>query len=268
MRKSWNKGTALVTGASSGIGAAYAEKLARRGYDLLLVARDEARLNELAARLTNLHSVKVSVFKADLTNAADLLSLEQRFRADPSISLVVNNAGLGPQGKLIGGDINYLDQMIALNVTAVNRLAVAAANVFAARGAGGIINIASVVALLPEAFSGTYSGTKAFVLNLTQALASELEGKGVQVQAVLPGLTRTEIFERAGVDIESFDPNMVMSVDDLVDAALAGFDQHELVTIPSLPNVEDWKAAVAARVALAPNLSRNVAAVRYREKVA
>ncbi|MCE9648072.1 MAG: SDR family oxidoreductase [Parvibaculum sp.] len=266
MSKEASKGTALVTGASSGIGAVYADRLARRGYDLLLVARDRKRLEDLAARLRGETGVAVEVLTADLTAREDLLAVEKRLRDDAAISLIVNNAGLGPEGALIGADIDYLDRMIALNVTAVNRLAIAAATVFAARDRGGIINIASVVALIPEIFSGSYSGSKAFVLNLTQALQSEVAKTSVRVQAVLPGLTRTEIFDRVGRSFDEFDPASVMDAGDLVDAALVGFDRGELVTIPSLPDAKDWEAASAARVALGPNLSKDKPADRYRMK--
>jgi short-subunit dehydrogenase len=264
MSKQTTKGVALVTGASSGIGATYADRLAKRGYDLLLVARDQQRLEDLARRLLNETGAKVEVLKADLTQRADLLRVEQRLRTDAAISLLVNNAGIGPAGPLVGADIEQLDRMIQLNITAVNRLAVAAASAFVPRGRGVIVNIASVVALVPEIFNGTYSGTKAFVLNLTQGLHSEVAKSGVQMQAVLPGLTRTEIFERVGIDMTKFDPKMIMEVGDLVDAALVGLDQGELVTIPSLPNVDDWNTASNARMALGPNLSKDRPAERYR----
>ena len=259
-----NLGTALVTGASSGIGAVYADRLARRGHDLILVARDRQRLETLAQRLRAETGVKVDVLPADLGNHAELLKVEQRLRADAAISLIVNNAGIGPAGPLLGADIDLLDQMIAVNITALNRLAVAAATVFAARGKGTIVNIASAVALVPEIFSGTYAGTKAFVLNLTLALHGEAAKSGVRLQAVLPGYTRTEIFERAGHDIAKLDQTMVMDVGDLVDAALTGLDQGELVTIPSLADVADWNAASAARLALGPNLSKDKPAARYK----
>lgn len=268
MSKQASKGVALVTGASSGIGAVYADRLARRGYDLLLVARDQARLEELAARLRSQAGVAVEVFKADLTSRADLLAVEKRLREDAAITLIVNNAGLGPEGPLLGADIDYLDRMIDLNVTALNRLAIAAATVFAKRDRGAIINIASVVALIPELFNGAYSGSKAFVLNLTQALQGELAKTSVRVQAVLPGLTRTEIFDRVGGSFDDFDPATVMDAGDLVDAALVGFDRGELVTIPSLPDPDDWEASVAARMAMRPNLSKNTPADRYRTVVA
>jgi short-subunit dehydrogenase len=166
--------TALITGASSGIGAIYADRLAKRGYDLILVARDQARLDGLASRLQSQTGVRVETLKADLTLQADVIRVEQRVRQDDSIVMLVNNAGVGPEGPLVDGDADYLDRMILINVVAVNRLSVAAATAFAKRGKGTIINLASVVALIPEMFNGTYSATKAFVLNLTQALNTEV----------------------------------------------------------------------------------------------
>ncbi|RFZ88307.1 SDR family oxidoreductase [Shinella sp. WSJ-2] len=256
-------GTALVTGASAGIGATYADRLARRGHDLVLVARDGARLSALAETLKAKHGVAVDVLRADLSAPDDLRAVERRIREDRAITIVVNNAGIGPKGALLADDIDYLDTMIALNVTAANRLAVAAAQAFTARGEGTIINIASAVAIVPEVFNGAYSGTKAFVLAFTQSLAQELNGTGVRLQAVLPGLTRTEIFDRAGGSVESLDPNRVMDVADLVDAALAGLDQGELVTIPSLPDRQDWENLEATRLSLGPNISHNKPAARY-----
>jgi short-subunit dehydrogenase len=178
-----SKGKALVTGASSGIGAIYAERLAARGFDLLLVARDEARLQSAATRLRAEHGIEVEVLKADLTLKADLVAVEQRLRSDPSISLLLNNAGVAAEGPLAGADLDQLERMIQLNVVAVTRLASAAAASFSAAGRGAIINLASVVALIPERFNATYSASKAYVLSLSQSLNAELSGSGVQVQA-------------------------------------------------------------------------------------
>lgn len=258
-----NLGTALVTGASSGIGATYAERLAKRGYDLILVARDLGRLNAASDRLSTAHGVKIEVLQADLTVAEDVRKVEKRIREDAAVTLVVNNAGIGYGLKLLDSDVDALDRLIALNVTALNRLAVAAAQTFVPRGKGAIINIASVVAIVPELFNGTYSATKSYVLSLTQSLHAELANTGVKVQAVLPGLTRTEIFERAGGSVDDLDPKMVMEVTDMVDASLAGFDQGEVFTIPSLPDPADWQALDAARGALGPNLSHDKPAARY-----
>lgn len=257
------QGTALVTGASSGIGAIYAERLAARGFDLLLVARDQERLDAAASKLRAEHGVQVEVLKADLTQKDEVLKLEQRLRSDSSISLLLNNAGVATDGLLANADMDQLERLIQLNVTTVTRLASAAAASFAKAGRGTIINIASVVALFPERFNATYSASKAYVLSLTQSLNAELEGTGVKVQAVLPGVTRTEIFERSGIDATQIPVDMIMEADDMVDAALSGLDQGELITIPSLPDAADWDAFVAARLVMAPNLSKSKAAARY-----
>ncbi|ODN72017.1 SDR family NAD(P)-dependent oxidoreductase [Methylobrevis pamukkalensis] len=256
-------GTALVTGASSGIGAVYADRLAHRGYDLLLVARNGERLAALADRLSAETGVKAEVLTADLSSRADLGRVEQRLRDDAAITMIVNNAGFGEMDGLLQSDTGALDSMIDVNVVAVNRLAVAAAQTFAPRGSGAIINIASVVALIPERVHGTYSATKAFVLTLTQAIHANVAERGVKVQAVMPGVTRTAFFERAGGSVDALPPEMVMDVNDLVDAALAGFDQGELVTIPSLPDAGEWETLTQARAAMAPNLSLRTPAARY-----
>ena len=261
------KGAILITGASTGIGAVYADRLANRGHDLVLVARDEARLKALATRLRAEAGVKIEVVRADLTNRADLLTVEARLREDAGIGGFVNNAGLSVAGTLAGGDPDRFETIIQLNITAAARLAMAAATGFAERGGGLIINLASVLALAPELTNGFYSGSKAFMLSLSQSLHQELVGKNVRIQAVLPGATRTEIWERSGASVDKFPAEMIMEVDEMVDAALAGLDVGELVTIPALPNPDDWTDFDAARVALRPNLSRNHAADRYRQTV-
>lgn len=264
MTSTQSQGMALVTGASSGIGAVYAQRLAARGFDLLLVARDLQRLEEAASQLRAEHGVQVEVLKADLTQKEDVLKLEQRLRSDSSINLLLNNAGVAADGLLANADTDQLERLIQLNVTTVTRLASAAAASFAKAGRGTIINIASVVALFPERFNATYSASKAYVLSLTQSLNAELDGTGVKVQAVLPGVTRTEIWERSGIDATQIPADMVMEAGEMVDAALSGLDQGELITIPSLPNLSEWESYVAARHAMAPNLSRSQAAARYK----
>ncbi|HEX8544998.1 MAG TPA: SDR family oxidoreductase [Pseudomonas sp.] len=258
------KGTALITGASSGIGAVYADRLAKRGFDLLLVARDQTRLETLAARLRAEAGVKVEVLKADLTNRSELSVVENRLRDDASITLLLNNAGVAFTGTLAEADSDGLDTLIQLNIVALTRLASAAAAGFGRQGRGAIINLGSVVAMMPETFNGAYAATKAYVLSLTQSLNAEVSPLGIQVQAVLPGATRTEIWERSGLDLNKFPQEMIMNVTEMVDAALAGFDQAELVTIPSLPDAADWNAVVSARLALGPNLSLSRAAARYK----
>lgn len=256
-------GTALITGASSGIGAVYADRLAQRGYDLILVARDRARLSALASSIAARTGRTVEIHPADLTSRDDLLRVEERLRSDASITALVNNAGVGATGTLVDTRVDDLEKMIALNVTALTRLTAAAIPAFVARGNGLLINIASIVALAPELLNGTYSGTKAYVVNLTQSLHREVSAKGIRVQVVLPGAIDTEFWDRAGLPVKNLPEAMVMSAEELVDASLAGLDQGEIVTIPSLPDLADWNALDAARLALAPNLSRKRPAARY-----
>lgn len=256
-------GTALITGASSGIGAIYADRLARRGHDLILVARSRGRLDDLAQRLRQETGRHVEIVNADLTAPFDLRRVEALFASDESISMLVNNAGLGETATMLESDPERLESMILLNVVALTRLTRAAVPGFVARGRGTVINIASIVAVAPERLNGTYSGSKAFVLNLSQSLHNELSTQGVQVQAVLPGATRTDFWDAAGVPVSQLPQEIVMSAEEMVDAALAGLDAHELITIPSLPDAEDWQRFEQARLALAPNLSRKHPAARY-----
>src|SRR6516165_9995881 len=246
------KGTALITGASTGIGAVYADRLAKRGYDLILVARNEERLAESAARLKSTGR-RIETITADLTKKEDVQRVAERLNTDSTITALVNNAGLGSARKLLDEKIDDLEPMIYLNVTALTRLALAALPGFVARKNGLLINIASIVALAPELLNGTYSGTKAYVVNFTQALKSEVQGMGITVQAVLPGATATPFWDKAGLPVQHLPSGWVMTSDDLVDASLAGLDRHELITIPSLPDIADWEKFEAARKALGPN---------------
>ena len=260
-------GTALVTGASTGIGATYADRLARRGYNLILVARDQARLEALAEKLQAETGVKVQTLRADLTNKADLSFVETRLASDPSITLLINNAGAAASGAFTGQDPDNHQALIDLNITALTRLTAAAAPGFVARGKGAIINLSSVLALVSEFGMPVYNATKAYVLLLTRALQTELGPKGVYLQAVLPAATRTEIWERGGADINALPEGSVMDVDTLVDAAFVGFDRRELITIPTLKDEGQWEAFDAARLAMLPNFRSDTPAERYREPV-
>lgn len=257
-------GTALVTGASSGIGAIYADRLAGRGHDLVLVARNQSRLEALAIRLTEQHAGRsIRIFPADLNDRGQLARVEALIRETDDLSTLVNNAGFGATSPLLQSDLDRLDEMISLNVTALTHLTYAAASCFVARKIGTIINIASIVAIAPEVLNGVYGGTKAYVLAFTRSLHHELGKHGVRVQAVLPGAIATDFWEIAGKPVNSLPAQIVMSANDLVDAALAGLDLGELVTIPSLPDAADWQAYEAARRTLSPNLSRAIPAERY-----
>jgi short-subunit dehydrogenase len=258
------RGTALITGASTGIGAVYAERLAQRGYDLILVARNAERLEALARQIRARTHRSVETHVADLTNKADLAAVETTLRTHSRLSMLVNNAGVAGVAPLLASNVDQMEAMIALNTTVLMRLSYAAAPAFVAREGGAIVNIASIVALAPEILNGVYGATKAFVLAFSQSLLHELSGKGIRVQVVLPGATRTPLWTLAGVDIDSQLPGSVMAAEDMVDAALAGFDLGEFATIPALPDVADWNAFEAARRALGPNLSRAEPAERYR----
>lgn len=257
-------GTALITGASSGIGAVYADRLARAGHDLILVARRADNLERLALRLRRVTGRSIKTITADLTDPADLARIESVLKTDPGITVLVNNAGVGAVAPLLQSDIASLERLITLNVTAPTRLAYAVAPAFVTRGNGTIINIASVVAIAPELLNGVYGGSKAFLLALSQSLHHELADKGVRIQAVLPGATATDFWSDAGRPVEHLPGEIVMKAEDMVDAALSGLEQGELVTIPALPDAADWHAFERARKALGPGLSRSQPAERYR----
>ncbi|MBO1749271.1 SDR family oxidoreductase [Stenotrophomonas sp. SI-NJAU-1] len=252
----------LITGASSGIGATYADRFARRGHDLVLVARDSARLEALAARLRQETGVAVDILPADLTQADALATVEARLRDDARIGILINNAGIAQSGDFLAQSADAIDRLVTLNTTALTRLAAAIAPRLVGAGNGAIVNIGSVVGLAPEFGMSVYGASKAYVLFLSQGLSQELAPKGVHVQAVLPAATRTEIWERAGIDITTLAE--VMDVGELVDAALVGFDRRETVTIPPLHVAERWDTLDGARQALLGDIRQAHAAERYR----
>src|ERR1700687_1559652 len=264
MSPSSNKGIAVVTGASSGIGAVYADRLAKRGYDLILVARNEARLKSLSARLASETRRSVEVLRSDLNNKEELAKVEATLRDNPNITMVVNNAGTASIAPLLSADVEKMDRMIALNITALTRLTYAAAPALVARGAGTIINIASIVGISPEALNGVYGATKAFVIAFSHSLQHELADKGIRIQAVLPGATATDLWEIAGLPWQNLPASIVMSPEAMVDAALVGLDQGELVTIPSLNDGDEWTRFEAARRAISRQFGNSKPASRYR----
>jgi short-subunit dehydrogenase len=257
-----SKPTVLITGASTGIGAVYADRFAKRGHDLVLVARDRAKLEALAGRLRKEAGVAVDILQADLTDTAQLGKVEALLKTDSRIGILVNNAGASLAGTFVEQTTEATAQLIALNTIAVTRLAGAVAPRFVAEGKGTIINIASVVGLAPELGLSVYGATKAFVLFLSQGLQLELGPKGVYVQAVLPAATRTEIWAKSGKDVNAI-PGM-MEVDEMVDAALIGFDRKELITIPPLHDDGQWQSFDAARKAMLPGFRQERAAKRYQ----
>ena len=252
----------LITGASTGIGATYAERFARRGHDLVLVARDVGRMEALASRLRQENGVTIDILSADLTQPTDLAKVETRLRDDARIGILINNVGTAIGGSFVDQSVDDMTKLVALNATALVRLASAIAPRLAKAGEGAIVNIGSVVGLAPEFGMTVYGATKAFVLFLSQGLAHELGPKGVYIQAVLPATTRTEIWDHVGVDVNAM--SNVMEVGDLVDAALVGFDSREPVTIPPLHDVGQWDGLDGARKAMLGNLVNALPAERYR----
>ena len=225
------RSTALVTGPTAGIGRAFADQLAARGHDLVLVARDAARLEEVAAELRKAHGIEVEVLPADLGDRDQLATVEARV-SDPArpVDLVVNNAGFGLKRSFLDNDVEQEQAMLDVLVTAVMRLTHAAASAMAERGSGGIINVSSVAGFLPR---GSYGAAKAYVTRLSQWADATYRGKGVRVMALCPGFVRTEFHQRMEVQSASAPKLLWLQADDLVRDALRDFDKGRSISIPS-----------------------------------
>jgi uncharacterized protein len=264
MSDSSQKPVALVTGASAGIGAVYAKRLAERGYDLILVARRAERLEALSSKLDASHGTKVQIVEADLTKEADVSRVESVIKANPSITLLVNNAGnatLAPVAKTSEQDAAA---MISLNVIALSRLTHAILPAFLSRNEGAIINVASVLSFHSLHISAIYSGTKAYVMNFSRGLQQELAGTNVRLQLVMPASTATELWDLAGVPLASLNQESLMTSENLVDAALAGFDRGENITLPSVADATLWDKFDEARATLFAATQTGEPAPRYR----
>ncbi|MDX1658294.1 MAG: SDR family oxidoreductase [Nitriliruptorales bacterium] len=237
---------ALVTGASAGIGEEFARQLARRGVDVVLVARREGELETLAKELATERDVDTEVLTADLTVAADLQAVEERLRdrRERPVDLLVNNAGFGAYGDFHELPLDRQQTMVELNITAVVRLTHAVLPGLRERGRGGVINVASTAAFQPDPYGAVYGGTKAFVHSFTQALHEELRGSGVRAMSLCPGYTRTEFQEVA--DVSHGVPELaVLHPDDVVSGALRDFTRGRATSIPGAIH---WLEARAAEV--------------------
>ena len=255
----------IVTGASSGIGVAYAERMAERGYDLILVARRRDRLEDVAKRIQIKAKRTVEIVIADLADAKDLLRIEALLTEREDIDVLINNAGLGALGPTSKVTADALENLIKINILALTRLTHAALPGFLRRNSGTIINIASMIAVMPTPSGAGYSGSKAYVLNFTRSLQMELAKTSIIVQAVLPGPVRTEFFEASGLTAP-FPSELFMSADQLVDTSLQALDQGELVCFPSLENASLWTGFEDARIALSRALMQSgKPATRYSE---
>lgn len=256
------QGMAIVTGASSGIGAVYADRLAARGHDLVLVARRQERLQALAQRLREDHGRQVEVVAADLAHAADLQRVEALFDGARDIGMLVNCAGLGALGPAAQVDAREVDRLVMVNIHALTRLSLAAARRFSGRGRGTLVNIGSILAVMPVPGASSYSASKAYVLSFTRSLQAELAQSGVTVQAVMPSLVRSEFF---GGKPSPFPEHLFMSPEALVDTALAALDQGEPICFPTLDDTAHWQGFDQSRAALVKALMLSgTPAARYR----
>ncbi|MCB5185009.1 SDR family oxidoreductase [Methylobacillus gramineus] len=241
---------AVITGASSGIGAVYADRFAKRGYDLVLVARRAERLKALAETISKTHGVSVEPFVADLATDEGQASVAQVLATNPAVSVLVNNAGSARLAPIIGSPLEDSLSQIALNITALTRLTHAALPGMKARNEGLIINIASALSLHSLPISSVYSGTKAFVLNFSRGLQQEVADTSVKIQVVLPAATATELWDQSGVPLAALNPETVMATDAMVDAALIALDKGESITLPSVADAELIERFETARAAL------------------
>lgn len=222
---------ALITGPTSGLGAGYARRFARDGYDLVLVARDVDRLVDLAAELRAAHRVEVEVLPADLAEVSGRDRVAARLGA--GVTVLVNNAGFGTSGEFAAADPALLQRQLDVNVTAVMQLTRAALPPMLSAGRGSVINIASVAGLLSGRGS-TYSASKAWVVSFSEGLANGLSGTGVGMHAVCPGFVRTEFHQRAGIDMASIPGPLWLRVDDVVAESLADVAEGKVVSIPGM----------------------------------
>jgi short-subunit dehydrogenase len=233
------KGTALITGASSGIGEVYARRLAAEGYDLLLTARRAERLEALAAELEQQYGSAVDLFPADLADPDSLRRLEERVAGGPPLALLVNNAGFGVPGPVFEADSDLLQAMIDVHLTATVRLCRAALPAMIRTGGGAVINVSSVAAFLPTPRGAVYSATKAFLNLFTEALGAEVAGTAVRVQALCPGFTRTGFHdtpEYGRFDRSSVPRWLWMSAGQVVDISLAALRRRRVVVIAGWRN--------------------------------
>jgi short-subunit dehydrogenase len=253
----------LVTGASSGIGATYARKLASQGYDLILVARRSDRLDALSAELKALYDTNVTNVVADLSTNDGVTAIEAVLADTTAVTMLVNNAGtagLGTTDALPAADIT---NMLDLNITALTRLSRAAVVAFKARNKGTIVNLASAVSVAAMPVTSVYSGTKAYVLLFSLGLQQELQGTAVKVQVVLPAAVATEIYDGSIMPLEQIPPALVMTADDMVEAALSGLAMGETVTWPSVPDLALWDQYQFAAAALFNATQSGRSADRY-----
>lgn len=258
-----DKGVAVVTGASSGIGKIYADRFAKRGYDMVLVARRKDRLGALSEELEQKYGVKAEALVADLGNDEELKRVGSALAANERITVLVNNAGTAVIKPSAVTPVEAIEGQMDLNAKAVTYLSQAILPTFIQRNGGTLVNVGSVLSFFALPFSTSYSATKAHVMLYTIGLRDELAKTGIRVQLVLPASTATEIWEVAGIGVENLDAATVMSAEDCVDAALAGLDKGETVTLPSVEDASLWETFDATRIKMFQASQTKKAASRY-----
>lgn len=263
MNQETKVGIAVVTGATGGVGASYALGLAKRGYDLLLIGRKKSALDMLAGEIAEITGRTVEVAALDLTSSSDLYTLVSRLETDKDITLLANLAGVAKFSPFSKIDRTQIDQTIAINISAFTQLCRAVAPGFAARGAGIIVNFASVLAFRPWAEFNVYNASKAYVVALSQSMQAEFAEKGVLIQVVAPPATATQFWQEAGFSYENLPPQAVMKPEDLVAAALVGLDKKEQWVMPSLADYGRWEALQEARTNLVKGMMSGAVAERY-----
>jgi short-subunit dehydrogenase len=257
------KGTAVVTGATGGVGPLYAAGLAKRGYDLVLVGRQQEALDAVAKSVTQKAKVKVDTLVANLAEAADLARVEGWISSNPAITALINAAGAASFGPLAKLSSKAIDEMVLVNITALTRLTHAVLPGLLARGAGSIVNFASVLAFHPWPEFGVYNASKAYVASFSQALQGEVADKGVLIQVVSPPATDTDFWNKAGLPVRNLPAGAVMKPQHLVEAALKGLDRGESWVFPSLPEQALWDDHQKTRQALVGGLMNGAPAARY-----
>jgi uncharacterized protein len=259
-----SKGVAVVTGASSGIGMVYAERLARRGYDLILIARRKDRLEAVAERLRTAHAVSADVVVADLARPDDLERALTIVGGNSRITMLVNNAGAARFIPFANTNASDIDLTLDVNAKAATHLSRTVLARFKANDHGTIVNIGSMLSFFFLSINCAYSGTKGYLMNFTRGLQDEVAGSNVAVQLVIPAVVATEIWEKGGFPLSALDPETIMTAEDCVDAALAGLDRGEKITFPSLEDDKLWADFEAARMKLLAATQTKVPASRYR----
>lgn len=263
MQENKKKGTAVITGASSGLGEVFAERLAKRGYDLKLVARRKDRLDLLAEKLESQYGIKVTNLVSDLSLDTDLEKVAEDLRNDKSITLLINNAGTSTLNSVTKTSVEKQKEMVNVNITALMLLSSAVLPQFVEKNEGVLINIASVLGFYSLPVSAIYSGTKGFVIQYTKGLQEQVKGTNVHIQLVNPATTATEIWDVSGVPLSALEQSTIMKTEDCVDAVLAGLDQGELVTYPSVNDQNLIDTYEDARIKLMQGSQTGQPAERY-----